>query len=164
MSRSANRLGRTGKHKNVEWCRANRNRHSIRLTDIGYRAYTHSQFAGKGSGEGRENRPRSRHCNRLKSRKPGYPPVPRFAKLLARRSCAGCPTKLAGHFCFCNVAKKECLVIRGVRGFENQRSIYGHTYCGTSGNVLLRFRRCAIVRESDRGLRSCEGIIPNSAR
>jgi hypothetical protein len=24
------------------------------------------QFAGMGSGEGRENRPRSRHCNRLK--------------------------------------------------------------------------------------------------
>src|SRR5713101_9167188 len=35
------------------------------------------QFAGKGSGEGRANRPRSRHCDRLKSRKPGYPPVPR---------------------------------------------------------------------------------------
>src|SRR3984893_11357051 len=34
------------------------------------------QFAGMGSGEGRENRPRARHCNRLKSRKPGYPPMP----------------------------------------------------------------------------------------
>src|SRR5712692_6185431 len=32
------------------------------------------QFAGKGSGEGRANRPRSRHCDRLKSRKPGHPP------------------------------------------------------------------------------------------
>src|SRR3981189_3697772 len=35
------------------------------------------QFAGRGGGEGRANRPRSRHCNRLKSRKPGHPPVPR---------------------------------------------------------------------------------------
>jgi iron complex transport system substrate-binding protein len=34
------------------------------------------QFAGMGSGEGRENRPRSRHCNRLNRRKPGYPPAP----------------------------------------------------------------------------------------
>src|SRR5260370_16915982 len=34
------------------------------------------QFAGKGSGEGRVKRPRSRHCDRLKTRKPGPPSVP----------------------------------------------------------------------------------------
>ncbi len=28
--------------------------------------------------------------------------MPQFAKLLARGSCAGCPTELAGHFCFCS--------------------------------------------------------------
>ena len=48
------------------------------IDSLPHPAYTHlSIFAGKGSGEGRANRPRSRHCNRLQSRKPGYPPVPR---------------------------------------------------------------------------------------
>src|SRR6267378_7106352 len=56
------------------------------------------QFAGKGSGEGRVNRPRSRHCNRLKSRKPGHPPVPQKAALFARRSDAGSPKVPRGAF------------------------------------------------------------------
>src|SRR5580658_6995261 len=38
---------------------------------------SYSKFAGNGSGEGRANRPRSRHCNRLQSRKPGHPSKPR---------------------------------------------------------------------------------------
>src|SRR5882724_2697007 len=38
---------------------------------------SYSNFAGNGSGEGRANRPRSRHCNRLKSRKPDHPSKPR---------------------------------------------------------------------------------------
>src|SRR5258708_38587892 len=33
--------------------------------------------AGGGGGRGRATRPRPRHCNRLQSRKPGHPPVPR---------------------------------------------------------------------------------------
>jgi hypothetical protein len=44
------------------------------------------QFAGKGSGEGRANRPRSRHCDRLKGRKPGHPPMPQKPALFARKS------------------------------------------------------------------------------
>src|SRR5437660_9612101 len=56
------------------------------------------QFAGKGSGEGRVNRPRSRHCDRLKSRKPGHPPVPQKAALFARRSDAGSPKVPRGAF------------------------------------------------------------------
>src|SRR6266481_2565615 len=56
------------------------------------------QFAGKGSGEGRANRPRSRHCDRLKSRKPGHPPMPHRAALFARRSDAGSPKVSRGAF------------------------------------------------------------------
>jgi len=44
-----------------------------------------------GSGEGRANRPRSRHCDRLKSRKPGHPPEPQRTALFARRSAAAKP-------------------------------------------------------------------------
>src|SRR6266852_7272018 len=55
-------------------------------------------FAGKGSGEGRVNRPRSRHCDRLKSRKPGHPPVPQRAALFARKSVAECPKVSRGAF------------------------------------------------------------------
>src|SRR6266852_1886688 len=56
------------------------------------------QFAGKGSGEGRVNRPRSRHCDRLKSRKPGHPPVPQRAALFARESDAIRPKVSRGAF------------------------------------------------------------------
>src|SRR6266850_7623282 len=49
------------------------------------------QFAGRGSGEGRANRPRSRHCNRLKSRKPGHPLVPQRYASFARKSAAAKP-------------------------------------------------------------------------
>src|SRR5229473_7451719 len=56
------------------------------------------QFAGKGSGEGRVNRPRSRHCNRLRSRKPGHPPVPQRAALFARKSHAIRPKLSRGAF------------------------------------------------------------------
>src|SRR6266851_8093606 len=56
------------------------------------------QFAGKGSGEGRVNRPRSRHCDRLKSRKPGDPPVPQKAALFARKSDAIGPKVSRGAF------------------------------------------------------------------
>src|SRR5712664_4941368 len=58
------------------------------------------QFAGKGSGEGRANRPRSRHCDRLKSRKPGHPPVPQKAALFARESDAASPRVSRGAFLF----------------------------------------------------------------
>src|ERR1700682_1718195 len=56
------------------------------------------QFAGKGCGEGRVNRPRSRHCDRLKSRKPGHPLVPQNAALFARKSYAGSPKLSRGAF------------------------------------------------------------------
>ena len=56
------------------------------------------QFAGMGSGEGRANRPRSRHCNRLKSRKPGHPPMPQRAALFARKSHAIRPKVSRGAF------------------------------------------------------------------
>src|SRR6267143_7115276 len=60
------------------------------------------QFAGRGSGEGRANRPRSRHCNRLKSRKPGHPPMPQRAALFARKSDAGSPKVSRGAFLLLN--------------------------------------------------------------
>jgi iron complex transport system substrate-binding protein len=49
-------------------------------------------FEGTERGEGCENRPRSRHCNRLKSRKSGYPFVPRNAAFFARKSAVSSPT------------------------------------------------------------------------
>jgi iron complex transport system substrate-binding protein len=49
------------------------------------------QFAGRGSGEGRENRPRSRHCDRLKGRKSGYPPLPCNAAFFARKNAVSSP-------------------------------------------------------------------------
>ena len=33
--------------------------------------------------------------------------MPQFAKLPARGSCAGCPTRLAGHFCFCSCRERN---------------------------------------------------------
>src|SRR5467141_2360137 len=56
------------------------------------------QFAGKGSGEGRVNRPRSRHCDRLNSRKPGHPSMPQRAALFARKSDARSPKVSRGAF------------------------------------------------------------------
>src|SRR5437660_5425088 len=56
------------------------------------------QFAGRGSGEGRVNRPRSRHCDRLKSRKPGHPSVPQRAALFARKGNAGSPLGVSWGF------------------------------------------------------------------
>src|SRR5437762_13238402 len=56
------------------------------------------QFAGTESGEGRANRPRSRHCDRLKSRKPGHPSMPQRAALFARKSDAGTPKVSRGAF------------------------------------------------------------------
>src|SRR5882724_9205587 len=56
------------------------------------------QFAGMGSGEGRANRPRSRHCNRLKSRKPGHPLMPQRPALFARRSAAAKPLGVSWGF------------------------------------------------------------------
>src|SRR6266446_1667086 len=54
-----------------------------------------------GSGEGRANRPRSRHCNRLKSRKPRHPLMPQKPALFARRSAAAkAPGCLVGLFCY----------------------------------------------------------------
>jgi hypothetical protein len=56
------------------------------------------QFAGTGSGEGRVNRPRSRHCNRLNSRKPGHPPMPQRVTLFAREGDAESPRLSRGAF------------------------------------------------------------------
>src|SRR6266705_3675157 len=56
------------------------------------------QFVGPGSGEGRVNRPRSRHCDRLKCRKPGHPPEPMRAALFARKSDAASPRVSRGAF------------------------------------------------------------------
>src|SRR5437762_5912075 len=71
--KSASPTGRTAEHRRHFFS------HSIFSRAILSRALTlhparHTleiQFAGKGSGEGCVNRPRSRHCDRLKSRKPG---------------------------------------------------------------------------------------------
>src|ERR1700732_5109658 len=76
--KSANPTGKTAEHRPHLFS------HSILSHAIFSRALTlhlarltlKIQFAGKGSGEGRVNRPRSRHCDRLKSRKPGHPPAP----------------------------------------------------------------------------------------
>src|SRR5713226_4167194 len=56
------------------------------------------QFAGPGSGEGRVNRSRSRHCDRLKCRKPGHPPALMRAVLFARKSDGASPRVSRGAF------------------------------------------------------------------
>src|SRR5713226_2508849 len=56
------------------------------------------QFAGPGSGEGRVNRSRSRHCDRLKCRNPGHPPALMRAVLFARKSDAASPRVSRGAF------------------------------------------------------------------
>src|SRR5713226_8515065 len=99
-SESASPTGRTAEHPLCFFSRAifilavfssaltlQRARHTLKF-----------QFAGKGSGEGRVNRPRSRHCDRLKSRKPGHPPMPHKAALFARESDAGSPRVSRGAF------------------------------------------------------------------
>src|ERR1700682_6478173 len=76
--KSANPTGRTAKNRRHLFS------HSIFSRALTLHLARHTleiQFAGKGSGEGRANRPRSRHCDRLKSRKPGYPPMPRGLRL-----------------------------------------------------------------------------------
>src|ERR1700720_1938658 len=99
-SKSANPTGKTAEHRSHLFS------HSILSHAIFSRALTlhlarltlKIQFAGRGSGEGRVNRPRSRHCDRLKSRKPGHPPVPQKAALFARRSDARSPRVSRGAF------------------------------------------------------------------
>jgi iron complex transport system substrate-binding protein len=49
-------------------------------------------FEGSVSGEGCENQPRSRHCERLKGRKSGNPSVPREEAFFARKNAASSPT------------------------------------------------------------------------
>ena len=57
-------------------------------------------------------------------RKPGYPPVPRFAPLLARGSCAIGP-ELAGRFCFYPVADKESgSILESRSGLNHRAPIY----------------------------------------
>src|SRR5229473_8471819 len=98
--KSANPTGRTAEHRRHLFS------HSIFSRAIFSRALTlhlarHTlkiQFAGKGSGEGRVNRPRSRHCDRLNSRKPGHPSMPQRAALFARESDAGSPKVSRGAF------------------------------------------------------------------
>src|SRR6266851_2404172 len=100
LSESANPTGKIAKHPRRFFIRTifscavfshaltlQRARHTLKF-----------QFAGKGSGEGRANRPRSRHCDRLKSRKPGHPPMPQKAMLFARKSDAGSPKVSRGAF------------------------------------------------------------------
>src|SRR6267378_6579720 len=76
------------------------------------------QFAGRGSGEGRANRPRSRHCNRLKSRKPGHPPVPQKAALFARRGVAAKPQGFSWGFF---VVPGTILLERSLKAVANLR-------------------------------------------
>src|SRR5208282_1167557 len=57
-SKSANQTGKT-----ADLIRQSRSYRALTLPNP--RHTLNFQFAGKGSGEGRENRPRSRHCNRL---------------------------------------------------------------------------------------------------
>src|SRR6202158_866736 len=93
--KSANPTGRTAKNRRHLFS------HSIFSRALTLHLARHTleiQFAGKGSGEGRANRPRSRHCNRLKSRKPGHPSMPQRAALFARKSDAGSPKVSRGAF------------------------------------------------------------------
>src|SRR5260370_16965738 len=98
--KSANPTGRIAKRRRhlfrcpmsirAVFCRAltlRRARHTLKF-----------QLAGRGSGEGRVNRGRDGHCDRLKSRKPGHPPVPQRAALFARRSDAASPKVSRGAF------------------------------------------------------------------
>src|ERR1700682_572327 len=98
--KSASPTGRTAEHPRLLFVRA------IFSCTVFCRALTlqrlrHTlefQFEGKGCGEGRVNGPRSRHCDRLKGRKPGHPPVPQNAALFARKSYAGSPKLSRGAF------------------------------------------------------------------
>src|SRR5438445_2865513 len=103
--KSANPTGRTSEHRRHLFTHSIFSR-AIFSRAIFSRALTlhlarHTlkiQFAGKGSGEGRVNRPRSRQCNRLKSRKPGHPPMPQRAALFARKGHAIRPKASRGAF------------------------------------------------------------------
>ena len=58
------------------------------------------QFAGKGSGEGRENRPRSRHCNRLNEPQARLPSRAAEASAFREKKRSQvAPRCLAGLFC-----------------------------------------------------------------
>src|SRR5882762_4897515 len=98
--KSASPTGRTAEHRPHLFSRSifGRAIFSRALTLHLARHTLKIQFAGKGSGEGRVNRPRSRHCNRLKSRKPGHPSMPQRAALFARKSDAGSPKVSRGAF------------------------------------------------------------------
>ncbi len=65
-------------------------------------------LAGLGSGEGRENRPRSRHCDRRKKcRKSGRPPTPPLPALFARKSEAMRSTILVGLFLLAELSTQK---------------------------------------------------------
>src|SRR5882762_11800200 len=104
--KSASPTGRTAEHRSHLFSRSIFGRAIFSRDTIFSRALTlhlarHTlkiQFAGKGSGEGRVNRPRSRHCDRLKSRKPGHPSMPQRAALFARKSDARSPKVSRGAF------------------------------------------------------------------
>src|SRR5467141_2278778 len=85
------------------------------------------QFAGRGSGEGRANRPRSRHCNRLKSRKPGHPPVPQKAALFARRGAAAKPQGFSWGF----------FVVLGTRPLERSLKAVANLRFRTAGCATM---------------------------
>jgi iron complex transport system substrate-binding protein len=81
--------------------------------------------------------------------------MPQFAKLLARGSDASCPTKLAGHFCFCNSREK---------GTEKlSRSVRNLKICSPSsfkrGAVLAAMLCCTLGAAQLRGNESL-GSIP----
>src|SRR5258708_19877179 len=111
--KNASPIGRIGERSPRFFClsRCTRIVFSRALTLLQARLTLKFQFAGKGSGEGRVNRPRSRHCNRLKSRKPGHPPMPQRAALFARKSHAIRPKLSRGAFLllYCNS------LVRGIR-------------------------------------------------
>ena len=71
---------------------------AISLTPFRVRHTLNFQFAGMGSGEGREIRPRSRHCKRLQGRKPGYPPMPQRLRALREKGRCQTPRCLVGFF------------------------------------------------------------------
>src|SRR6266478_1347219 len=60
------------------------------------------QFAGKGSGEGRVNRPRSRHCDRLKAVSQATLPCRRGPRSSRERAMPSAPSCLVGLFCSCS--------------------------------------------------------------
>ena len=84
--------------------------------------YTHFSICRHGSGEGRENRPRSRHCKRLKAVSQTTLPCRRGCALFARKSAACGPVVSRGIFFVLRVHKTRSSEILKLKHIERGES------------------------------------------